>query len=69
MFSKSFKLFIEKYLFNLDVISIYTVIFHHNGLRTLKLFFDTHSNQEMLTTVWVQLAELVFTLINFLFHD
>ena len=48
----------HKFIFTMDVKSLYTVIRHHDGLRALK-----RPNQEPSTSVLVRLAELVLTLL------
>ena len=57
----------HKFIFTMDVKSLYTVIPHHDGLRALKFFFDKRPTQEPSTTVLLRLAELVLTLNNFSF--
>jgi hypothetical protein len=57
----------HKFIFTMDVKSLYTVIPHHDGLRALKFFLDKRPNQEPATSVLVRLAELVLTLNNFSF--
>ena len=57
----------HKFIFTMDVKSLYTVIPHHDGLKALKFFFDKRPNQEPSTTVLIRLAELVLTLNNFSF--
>ncbi len=57
----------HKFIFTMDVKSLYTVIPHHDGLRALKLFLDKRPVQEPSTSVLVRLAELVLTLNNFSF--
>ena len=57
----------HKFIFTMDVKSLYTVIPHHDGLRALKFFLDKRPNQEPSTSVLVRLAELVLTLNNFFF--
>ena len=49
----------HKFIFTMDVKSLYTVIPHHDGLRALKFFLDKRPNQEPSTSVLVRLAELV----------
>ena len=55
----------HKFIFTMDVKSLYTVIPHHDGLRALKFFLDKRPNRELSTSVLVRLAELVLTLNNF----
>ncbi len=55
----------HKFIFTMDVKSLYTVIPHHDGLRALKFFLDKRPVQEPSTSVLVRLAELVLTLNNF----
>ncbi len=57
----------HKFIFTMDVKSLYTVIPHHDGLRALKFFLDKRPVQEPSTSVLVRLAELVLTLNNFSF--
>ena len=57
----------NKFLFTMDVKSLYTVIQHQDGLKALKFFLDKRHTQEPSTTVLVRLAELVLTLNNFSF--
>jgi hypothetical protein len=54
----------HKFIFTMDVKSLYTVIPHHDGLRAVKFFLDKRPNQESATSVLVRLAELVFTLVS-----
>ncbi len=51
----------------MDIKSLYTVVLHHDGLRTLKFFLDKRSVQEQSSSVVVWLDELVLTLNNFSF--
>jgi hypothetical protein len=57
----------HKFIFTIDVKSLYTVIPHHDGLRALKFFLDKRPNQGPSTAVLVRLAELLLTLNNFSF--
>ena len=57
----------HKFIFTMDVKSLYTAIPHRGGLRALKFFLGKHPNQEPSTSVLVRLAELVLTLNNFSF--
>ncbi len=57
----------HKFIFTMDVKSLYTVIPHHDGLRALKFFLGKRPVQEPSTSVLVRLAELVLTLNNFSF--
>ena len=57
----------HKFIFTMDVKSLYTVIPHHDGLRALKFILDKRPVQEPSTSVLVRLAELVLTLNNFSF--
>ena len=41
----------NKFLFTMDVKSLYTVILHQDGLRALKFFLDKRPTQEQFTTV------------------
>ena len=59
----------HKFIFTMDVKSLYTVIPHHDGLRALKFFLDKRPNQEPSTSVLIWLAELVLALNNFFFDD
>ena len=57
----------HKFIFTMDVKSLYTVIPHHDGLKALKFFFNKHPKHEPSTTVLIRLAELVLTHNNFSF--
>ena len=57
----------HKFIFTMDVKSLYTVIPHHYGLGALKFFLDKRPNKEPSTSVLVRLTELVLTLNNFSF--
>ena len=57
----------HKFIFSMDVKSLYTVIPHHEGLKTLNFFFDKHPTLEPSTTTLIRMAELVLTLNNFSF--
>ncbi len=60
---------IHKFIFTMDVKSLYTVIPHHDGLRALKFFLNKRPVQGLSTSVLVRLAELVLTLNNFSFGE
>ena len=53
----------------MDVKSLYTVIPHHDSLRTIKVFLDKRPVQEPSTSGLVWLAKLVLTLNNFSFES
>ena len=55
---------IHKFIFTMDVKSLYTVILHHDGVRALTFFLGKRPVQEPSTSVLVQLAELVLNLNN-----
>ena len=57
----------HKFIFTMDVKSLYTVIPHRNGLEDLKSFFNKCTLLEPSTTTLIRLAELVLTLDNFSF--
>ena len=57
----------HRFIFTVDVKSLYTVIPHHEGLKALKFFFDKRPTQEPSTTTLIRMAELVLTLNNFSF--
>ncbi len=59
----------HKFIFTMDVKTLYTVIPYHDGLRALKFFLDKRTVQEPPTSVLVRLAELVLNLNNFSFDD
>ena len=56
----------HRFIFTMDVKSLYTVIPHQDGLEALRFFFNQKTNQKPSTTTLVHLAELVLTL-NFSF--
>ena len=57
----------HKFIFTMDVKSLYTVIPHHDGLEALKFFFNKRALLEPSTTTLIRLAELVLTPNNFSF--
>ena len=56
-----------KFIFTMDVKSLYTVIPHRDGLEALKFFLNKRTLLEPSTTTLIRLAELVLTLNNFSF--
>ena len=58
-----------RFLFTMDVKSLYTVIPNDEGLRALKHFFDRRSDLEPSTPTLLRLAELVLNLNCFSFGD
>ena len=58
-----------KFLFTMDVKSLYTVIPNDEGLRALKHFFDRRTVLEPATATLLRLAELVLTLNCFSFDN
>ena len=58
-----------KFLFTMDVKSLYTVIPNDEGLRALKHFFDRRSDLAPSTSTLLRLAELVLNLNCFSFGD
>ena len=59
----------HRYLFTMDVKSLYTVIPHKDGLLALKHFLDKREIQIPPTATLVCLAELVLTTNAFLFNN
>ena len=59
----------HRYLFTMDVKSLYTVIPHKDGLLALKHFLDKREIQVPPTATLVRLAELVLTTNAFLLND
>ena len=57
----------HKFIFTMDVKSLYTVIPHRDGLEALKFFFNKRTLLEPSTTTLIRLPELVLTLNNFSF--
>ena len=57
----------NKFLFTMDIISLYTVIPNNEGLLALKYFFDQRTVKEPSTDTLLRLAELVLTLNCFTF--
>ena len=57
----------NKFIFTMDVKSLYTVIPHRDGLEALKFFLNKRTLLEPSTTTLIRLAELVLTLNNFSF--
>ena len=56
----------HKFIFTMDVKSLYTIIPHRDGLEALKFFLNERTLLEPSTTTLIRLAELVLTL-NFSF--
>eukprot|EP00794_Sanderia_malayensis_P002349 gene2348-2705_t len=59
----------HRYLFTMDVKSLYTVIPNADGLIALKHFLDRRSSQDPPTNTLVRLAELVLATNGFSFND
>ena len=59
----------NKYLFTMDVKSLYTCIPHNDGLQPLKFFLDKRPHQSPPTTTLLRLAELVLTTNAFSFNS
>ena len=57
----------HKFIFTMDVKSLYTVIPHRDGLEALKFFLNKRTILEPSTTTLILLAKLVLTLNNFSF--
>ena len=57
----------NKFLFTMDITSLYTVIPNNEGLLALKYFFDQRTVKEPSTDTLLRLAELVLTLNCFTF--
>ena len=57
----------NKFLFTMDITSLYTVIPNNEGLSALKYFFDQRTVKEPSTDTLFRLAELVLTLNCFTF--
>ena len=57
----------NKFLFTMDITSLYTVIPDNEGLLALKYFFDQRTVKEPSTDTLLRLAELVLTLNCFTF--
>ena len=57
----------NKFLFTMDIASLYTVILNNEGLLALKYFFDQCTVKEPSTDTLLRLAELVLTLNCFTF--
>ena len=57
----------NKFLFTMDITSLYTVIPNNEGLSALKYFFDQRTVKEPSTDTLLRLAELVLTLNCFTF--
>ena len=55
----------HKFIFTMDIKSLYTVIPHRDGLEALKFFLNKRTILELSTTTLIHLAELVLTLNNF----
>ena len=59
----------HRYLFTMDVKSLYTVIPHKDGLLALQHFLNKRTVQDPPTTTLIRLAELVLTTNAFIFND
>ena len=59
----------HRYLFTMDVKSLYTVIPNSDGLTTLKHFLDLRPTQNPPTSTLLRLAQLVVTTNGFSFDD
>ena len=57
----------NKFIFTMDITSLYTVIPNNEGLQALKHFFDQRTTKEPSTQTLLRLAELVLTLNCFSF--
>ena len=57
----------NKFLFTMDITSLYTVILNNEGLLALKYFFDQRTVKEPSTDTLLRLAELFLTLNCFTF--
>ena len=51
--------FEPNYLFTMDVTSLYTCIFHSDGLKAVKRFLNKRATQDPPTDTLIRLAELV----------
>ena len=51
----------NKFIFTMDITSLYTVIPNNEGLLALKFYFDKHSNKKPSSETLLRLAELVLT--------
>ena len=61
--------FEPKYLFTMDVTSLYTCIPHSDGLKALKHFLSKRTTPDPPTDTLIRLAELVLNKSNFSFRD
>ena len=59
----------KRYLYTMDVKSLYTIIPNADGLRALRFFLEKRSDQTPPTDTIIRLAELVLTLNHFEFND
>lgn len=59
----------KKFIFTMDVKSLYTVIPHSEGLKALRHFFDKRAYKYPPTDTLIRLAELVLTTNTFKFQD
>ena len=59
----------NKFIFTMDITSLYTVIPNNEGLSALKFYFDQRSTKEPSSETLLRLAELVLTLNCFSFSN
>ena len=59
----------NKFIFTMDITSLYTVIPNNEGLLDLKFYFDQRSNKKPSSETLLRLAELVLTLNCFSFSN
>ena len=59
----------HRYLFTMDVKSLYTVILNADGLTALNIFLDLRPTQNPPTSTLLKLAELVLTINGFVFDN
>ena len=59
----------NKFIFTMDITSLYTVIPNNEGLLALKFYFDQRSNKTPSSETLLRLAELVLTLNCFSFSN
>ena len=58
----------HRFIFTMDIKSLYTVIPKDEGLRALKYFLDKREVQDPPTHTLLRMAELVLTLNSFVFN-